>query len=41
MLGDLRREAMTAIAEQSHAATLTSEPPRRDPVGVTMPRDRL
>ena len=37
MVDDLGREAITAIAEQSHAATLTYEPPRRDSVGVTMP----
>ena len=30
ILDDLGRKAMTAIAEWSHAATLTCEPPSRD-----------
>jgi hypothetical protein len=37
VLDDLGREAMTAVAERSHADILTHQPLSADPVSVTMP----
>jgi hypothetical protein len=37
VLDDLGREAMAAVAERSHADTLSDPPLAPDPVSVTMP----
>jgi hypothetical protein len=40
-LDELRREAMAAVAERSHADILSDTPLAPDQVSVTMPRSQL